>query len=185
VVPELTLVATPCELITAKFTFEELQAACEERFIVLPSLKVPVATKLCVLPRLIFGLPGEMPRETRVAFVTVNAAVPTCPANTAEIVDVPGAIPVATPLVPAALLTVAKEALEDVQVTADVKSCVLPSAKEPIAVNPVMICCGTLEGDGLTAIAVKAEDSTNTLDELVNPPMEAVMVAEPADCPVA
>jgi hypothetical protein len=127
-----------------------------------------------------------MPRETRVKFVTVNAAVPTCPANTADIVDAPGAIPVAKPLVPATLLTVAKEALEDVQVTADVKSWVLPSANKPIAVNPVMICCGTVEGDGLTAMEFKAPfDSTNRVELAVNPPMEAVMVAEPADCPVA
>lgn len=185
VLPELALVARPWALITATFTFAELQAACVERFIVVPSSKVPVATKACVVPRVILGLVGEMLSETSVAFVTVSAIVPTCPANTAEMVDAPGATPVAKPLVPAALLTVATEAVEDVHVTADVKSWELPSANDPIAANPAMICCGMVKVDGLTVMEVKAADSTNTMEVPANPPMDAVMVAVPADCPVA
>lgn len=69
------------------------------------------------------------------ASVTVSVAVPTCPAKAAEIVVVPGWIPVATPALLIPLLIVAIDEDDDVQVTADVKSCLSPLANVPIALN--------------------------------------------------
>jgi len=48
-------------------------------------------------------------------------------------VAVPGATPVAKPLVDDALLTVAIEAGDEVQIAEPVRFCVLPSANPPIA----------------------------------------------------
>jgi hypothetical protein len=73
--------------------------------------------------------------DVRVALLTVRVAVPTCPANPAEIVVLPGATPVATPALVCALLIVAMDETEDVQVAAEVKSCVSPLANVPIARN--------------------------------------------------
>jgi hypothetical protein len=78
---------------------------------------------------------GVTAMDVRVALLTVRVAVPTCPAKAAEIVVLPGATPVATPVLVGALLTVAMEEAEDVQVAAEVKSCVSPLAKVPIALN--------------------------------------------------
>jgi len=137
---------------------------------VLPSLKVPVAKKPSVLPTFISLLTEMMFSETKVAFVIVTVAGPICPANIAEIVDVPGATPVTCPRVPAALLTVATEACEDVQMTAAVKSCVLPSPKVPMAVNPASICSGMVELEGVTTMEVKGAASTRRLAVLLNAP---------------
>lgn len=65
---------------------------------------------------------GVTATEVRVAFETVREAVPTWPANTAVMVTVPGATPVATPMLPPALLMVATEDEDEVQVTAGVRS---------------------------------------------------------------
>jgi len=61
------------------------------------------------------------------------------------IVVVPEATPVATPRVKAALLTVATEEFDEVQVAAEVRSRISPSAKNPVALNWVWIVFGTLE----------------------------------------
>ena len=185
VVPELALVANPCGLITATFTLEELQTTCDETSRIVPSLKVPLATNSSEAPSAILGEFGKMAKEVRVAFVTCNVAEPACPANKAAIVELPGATPVTWPVVPGVLLTIATEGAEDVQDTADVRFCVLPSAKVPSAVKFVEISCGTVRFDGRTVIEVKAVDSTTTLAALLTPPMDAVIVASPADCPVA
>ena len=143
-----------------------------------------MTAKLSCEPSVMLAEFGKTFNEVRVAFVTCKVVVPTCPANTADIVEVPGATPVALPFVPPALLTVATEAAEEVQVTADVRSCVLPSPNVPMAVKLVEICCGTLRFVGKTDIEFNADDSTTMLTVPLTPPMEAVMVASPADCPV-
>jgi hypothetical protein len=116
-----------------------------------------------------------------VAFVTCNVAEPTCPANTAPIVEVPGVSPVTNPFKAPALLTVATEADEEVQDTADVRFWELPSAKLPIAFKPVDIWRGTIGFDGMIVIEVKADDSTKTLAVPLTAPTDAVMTAVPAD----
>ena len=42
-----------------------------------------------------------------------------------------------------------------------------------------------VEDDGVTAIEVKVDGSTTTLEVAETPPREAVMVAVPADSPIA
>jgi len=87
-----------------------------------PSLKVPLAVNCCELPTFMLAVTGVTATDVRVALVTVREAVPTWPANTAVMVTVPGATPVAIPMLPPALLMVATEEEDDVQVTADVRS---------------------------------------------------------------
>lgn len=89
------------------------------------------------------ALPGVTAIELRVAFVTVRAAVPTCPAKTAEIVVVPVCTPVADPAVLCALLMVAIDDFEDVQVTKPVRSCLSPLLKVPVALNWAWMVSGT------------------------------------------
>ena len=59
-------------------------------------------------------------------------------------VAVPGAIPVAKPLVPATSLTVATEIGDEVHDTEFVRFWVLPSANVPIALNCVLVCSATV-----------------------------------------
>ncbi len=74
---------------------------------------------------------GVMAIETSVAVVTVNVAEPLTLPYAAVMVVVPALSPLAKP--PA--LINAKFALEELQVTCDVRSCVLLSVKTPVAVN--------------------------------------------------
>ncbi len=67
--------------------------------------------------------------------VTVSAADPDTPPDTAVMVVVPGATAVASPFEPAALLTDATPAVDEFQVTAAVRFCVVPSENVPVAVN--------------------------------------------------
>ena len=127
---------------------------------------------------------GVTVMEVRAALVTVNAAVPTSLANRAVIVAVPGAIPLASPLVPAASLTVAIEIGDEVHDTEFVRSSVLPSANTPMAPNCTLVCSATTALPGLICTDVSAEDSTTTLPVPVTEPSCAVMVALPGDWPV-
>ena len=95
-------------------------------------------------PRLTVEFAGVTVIETRVAFVTVSAALSLSPWNDAPIVVLPMATPVATPLLFDALLTVATEGAEEVQVTMEVKSSWLLSANIPLAVNESSMVSGTL-----------------------------------------
>lgn len=78
---------------------------------------------------------GVTEMETRVAVVTVRLVVLLIPAKAAEIVVLPVATPVATPALSAELLTVATAGVDEVQVTAEVRSNCLPSLNVPIAVS--------------------------------------------------
>jgi len=69
---------------------EELHATWATKFELEPSLKDPVALNCCVCPTEIEGFEGDTVIEMSVALVTVRVAWPDCPANTAEIVVVPG-----------------------------------------------------------------------------------------------
>ena len=71
----------------------------------------------------------------KVALLTASVAVPFWPAKTAVIVVLPGVMPVATPAVSIALLTVATEGADEVQLTAAVRSRLWPSVKIPVAFN--------------------------------------------------
>jgi hypothetical protein len=96
-VPLPALAASPTELTVATSMFVEAHCACPLMFSVDPSLKVPIAVNCCVDPKAMLVAPGVTLIETNVALLTVSVAVPTCPANSAEITVLPGAIPVAVP----------------------------------------------------------------------------------------
>jgi hypothetical protein len=72
--------------------------------------------------------------DTSVAAVMVRDVVPEMSPDVAVIIAEPEAIAVASPLDPAALLMVAAPP-EELQVTAPVRSCVVPSEYVPVAVN--------------------------------------------------
>ena len=73
------------------------------------------------------GLVGVIAMETSVAVVMVSVVDPEMLPDVALIVVEPAATDVASPLDPAALLIVATLVLEELQVTAPVKSCVVSS----------------------------------------------------------
>jgi len=77
---------------------------------------------VCEDPRLIAELEGVTLIETNVAFVTVRFVVALIPAKAAVIVVLPMATPVATPPLLDALLTVATDGADEVQVAAEVRS---------------------------------------------------------------
>lgn len=135
-------------------------------------------------PRDIVAVSGATVMELRVALVTVNIAPPDCPAKSAVMVAVPGATPAAKPLVGDALLTVAIDAGDEVQLTELVRFWVLPSANVPMALNWVAVCSATLALAGVTVTELRAEDSTTNAAVPLTEPCCAVMVAVPADCPV-
>jgi hypothetical protein len=72
------------------------------------------------------GLVGVIAMETSIAVVMVSVVDPEMLPDVALIVVEPAATDVASPLDPAALLMVAAEP-DELQVTAPVKSCVVPS----------------------------------------------------------
>jgi hypothetical protein len=98
--------------------------------------------------------------------VTVRVVDPLTLADAAEIVVVPGAMPLARP----APLMVATELFEEFQLTELVRFCVLPSLYVPVAVN----CCvapGVIAGlAGVTAIDDKtAAVTVSVVDPAIVP----------------
>jgi hypothetical protein len=85
---------------------------------------VPMAVNCCVVSLAIDGLAGVTEMDTSGAAVTVNSVLPEIVPDTAVIVEVPAATPVARPLV---LSTVATAVVPDVQVTNVVMSNDVPS----------------------------------------------------------
>src|SRR5881275_464817 len=80
---------------------------------------------------------------------------------------------------------VAIEDDDEVHVTAELRSCVSPLAKVPIALNCAWIVCGTLTFAGITWIELSADDSTTRLAVPLIGPELAVIVTTPDDCPKA
>lgn len=182
VVPVPAEIARPDGPIVATFTSEDDHATCVVRFSVVPSLKFPVAVNGWELPRTITALVGVTVMEVIVALVTVNVAEPTCPANSAEIVALPGETPVARPLVE--LLTVATDGEDEVHDAEFVRSCVLPSAKTPVAWKRIPVWAATVAVAGVTCTAVRGAASTTRCALPDTEPSCAVIVAVPADWPV-
>lgn len=145
------------------------------------SVNVPCAANSCGDPRLMVGLLGVTAIEVKVAVVTVRFVVPLIPLNAAETVVLPVATPVATPALSAELLTVATDGVEDVQVTADVKSNCWPSLNVPVAVSWVSMLAGSFRLCGVVLIETRVEPSTTSDDEALIAPSVAVIVAVPAD----
>ena len=110
-------------MIEATVADVELHVAVDERFCVLPSVKVPVAVNCCVFPMKREPVAGVTAMDTKAGAVTVRVVEPVKPPELAEIVLVPCARLVARP--PA--LTVATVGADEVQVGAVVKLFVVPS----------------------------------------------------------
>jgi hypothetical protein len=130
-VPTPAPLASPAALIVAVVVVPEDQVTLEVRFCVVPSLNVPVAVNCCVAPLAIDGFTGVTAIDCSVAAVTVSNVEPLIDDDVAVMVEVPTPAPVARPIV----LIVAVAVVPEVQVTVDVKFCVVPSLNVPVAVN--------------------------------------------------
>lgn len=133
------------------------------------------------------GLLGVTAIEVKVAVVTVmvSGVVALIPAKDAETVLVPVATPVAMPALSAELLTVATDGVEDVQVTADVRSNWLPSLNVPVAVSWVSMVAGSLRLCGVILIETRLDPSTiRDAELLLIVPIFAVIIVVPDDWPV-
>jgi hypothetical protein len=90
-------VAKPEMLITAIVVVDDAHVLPLDRFCVVPSLYVPVATNCCVPPVPIEGLPGVTAIDCNVAADTINVVDPLTAPEVALIVEVPIPMPVAKP----------------------------------------------------------------------------------------
>lgn len=119
---------------------EEFQTACKVRFLVPPSSNSPVSTRLVVVVAAITGLAGEIVSDDTFAVFTLRDVELETEVgyHWAVIVTVPTFLAVAMPLTVMAATLFADE----LQLTASVISCVLPSEKVPDAVN----CCRVPNG---------------------------------------
>jgi len=137
--PAATGVTSPLEaaalLMVATDVDDELQVTVVVRFCVEPSEYVPAAVNCCVVPSTMFGLDGVIATETSVAGVTVSVVDPDRVPDVAVIVVEPAATGVTSPLEAAALLMVATDVDDELQVTVVVRFCVEPSEYVPVAVN--------------------------------------------------
>ena len=119
---------------------------------------------------------GVTPIETRVADVTVSFVDALMLPDAALIVVLPEAIVVANP----AELIVATAAVEDVQMTELVTSCMLPSLKVPAALNCCICPVATVGFGGMTVSETRVAGLTVVSAEPVMLPDVAIIFAVPA-----
>ncbi len=182
--PAATGVTCPLDpdalLTSAMDVADELQVTDVVMSCVLLSEKVPVAVNCSVVPRAIRGLVGVTAMDLSVVELTVKILVPDMLPKAAVIVAVPAATDVACPLEPAALLIVATDAADELQVTDVVISCVLLSEKVPVALN----CSVVLRAmPGLAGVTVMDASVAELTVRILVPDMlpdAAVIVAVPA-----
>jgi len=117
VVPALALLAMPAEVSIATPGSDDDQVTQGVTSMVVPSLKSAMALNLVECPCSRAAAAGDTTNEMAFAVVTVSWAVPPCPLNTATMVEVPGASPVALPA-----KTVATDGDDDVQNAKSVRS---------------------------------------------------------------
>ena len=131
VVPTPTAVADPFDpatlLIVAMPASADIQVTNEVMSWVVLSENEPIAVNCFVAPFPMVELPGVTAMDTSVAGVTISVVDPETLPIAAVIVVEPAAIDVAKPLEPATLLMAATPAVDDVQATAAVRSCVVVS----------------------------------------------------------
>jgi hypothetical protein len=183
VVPVVSPVATPAELMVAMEGFTELHATLLVRFCVVWLLNVPVAVYACVLPAAIDAVTGVTAMDVSTADVTVSVApgelMPFC---VAVIVVAPTATPVATPEV----LIVAVGTLEEFQVTLFEMFCVVWLLNVPVAVYDSVLPAAIDAVAGVTAIDTKVGGVTVSVTPgEVMLPCAAVIVVAPTATLVA
>jgi len=133
----------------------------------------------CAAPSAIAGFCGAIEIETRATAVTVRLAEPLAEAEAALIVMDPVPTPVASPWLPAVLLTVATVPSEELQWTVAVTSCVLLSLKVPVAVNCWVVPDGMEAVAGATVMATSAAALTVKVAEPLVFPEVALIVVVP------
>ena len=154
--PAAIAVAKPLLLIVTTEIMDEFQVTCEVKSWVVPSENVPVAANCWVDPNIILMLEGVRDMEDRVPDVTVRVVLPEILPKLAEMVVVPVATAVVRPL----LLTVASEVLDELQVTAVVKSKVVLSENVPVAVSCWVDPTDMLGLPGVTEMEVRVAEVT-------------------------
>ena len=139
---------------------------------------MPVAVNCCKVPSGRDGFVGVTAMETKVALVTVKAALEGRLPEAAEMVETPGAMPFVSPGTPF-MLMVATDGFEEVQVTNAVMFCVLPSVYVAVAAN-CMVVPGAIEAlEGDTATETRAGGVTLRDARPVTLEDVALMVVEP------
>jgi hypothetical protein len=140
-----------------------------------------VAVNCWVAPLVIEGFAGVTAIDCSVAAVTVSTVDPEIDDDVAVMVEVPTPAPLARP----AALIVAVAVVPDDQVTLDVRFCVEPSLKVPVAVN---CCVAPLMIDGFAGVTAIDCNVAAVTASKVEPLMDddvAVMVEVPTPAPVA
>ncbi len=179
-VPVATLVTSPWLLIVAVAAVDEVQSADAVMSCVVVSLKVPVAVNCLVAPMGIVELAGTTVSETRVALVTVAAAVPLIPPELAVTVMLPAAMPVARP----DEFTASEFCAEEDHAT-EGSSCVLPSSKMPVALNCTVVPMARVAVAGVNESDCKCASTMVKLEVSVKLPTVAVIVVVPGPTVVA
>ena len=182
-VPAALAVARPPVAIVAVAVLDELQVTCVVILVLVPSEYVPVAVNCWVAPTTILAVAGVTTIEDNVTWAgTVRVAVPVllpvAGVEVAVMVAVPAATAVARPL----LLTVATDALDELQVTCVLISRVVPSEYVPEAVNCWVVPTALFAEAGVTAIEDKVAAVTVKVRVVVSEilPKVAVMVVVPS-----
>ena len=116
-------VATPVLTIVAALRFEDTQVTESVITVVLPSARVPVASKGWVSPDVMEAVVGLTVMDCRLAIVTLTVVELLIVPDLAVMLAAPAETPVTNP----PLLIIATEASDDVQVTELVMALVLES----------------------------------------------------------
>jgi len=171
----LPMVATP--------VLEEFQVANDVRSCVVPSENVPIALNCRVPPTAILASAGWSASELSVAEETFKVVEAVTFPDAATTVVVPAATAVASPMLPAVLPMVATAVLEELQVTDEVISFVVPSEKVPMALNCWEVSMAIAGLSGWSVIFTS--EMTVKMVEAETFPNIAVICAEPAATAVA
>lgn len=129
----------------------------------------------------ILGFAGLIAIPTRCAVEIVSAVEPLAFPKAAEIVVLPVAMLVTSPV----LATVAAAGFEELHSTESETFCMLLSLNVPVAVNCLVVPVAILELAGVTAIDTRLAPVTLSDVLPVTDPLVAVMVVLPAAAPVA
>ena len=156
--PVATPVTNPALTVAAAELLEVQVAELVTSCVVL-SEKVAVAVSCCCEPLITVGFDGERAIELTTLLLTVSVVLCFMLPSVAVMVVLPRATPVAVPVES----IVAIEVLEEVQVTVDVISRVLPSPKYPLAENATVPVGFTA---GFSGLIVKEERSFGPMKKL-------------------
>lgn len=159
----------------ATFDAEDVQVTMLVITWVLPSLKVPVATKFTDVVGASTALAGATEIDVSVAELTLSGVLPETPSKVAEMLAVPGAIALALPRAP----TVATAGLSELQLESLVITCLVPSLNRPVAVKVNLVPGAMVRPDGVMETDTIVAFETSSVVEPLIEPSAAVMVVLP------